>query len=312
MRPSQGMLPALLLLALLGCPAAQAAAPWENHASWSVVEDETGRRVRIPARPRRIVTLTPSLAEVVCALGLEDSLAGVSQWSDFPPAAALKPQVGSYVSPNLEAVLTLGADLALASRDGNPPWAVERLQRAGVPVYVTWPRHPLELAASLENLGAVCGRPDKGRQLAQELRRDMDSLRAALEGVAPPSALLVIGNRPLVCVGPETFSGRLLTLAGGRNLAPADGPAWPRLPLDFVVKSRPQVVILSTMGGGRDLQAELAWWRTLPGLAGQPGYRVERVSSDLIDRPGPRLGLGLRALAAALHPDIFPALESRP
>ncbi len=289
----------------------QAPAPGPETA-WREVTDEMGRRVRAPLRPRRIVTLTPSLAETVCALGLGGRLAGVSQWSDYPAQAAALPQVGSYVSPNLEGIVALGADLVLASRDGNPFWAVERLERARVPVYVTWPREPQGLPASLARLGEVCGAPQAGRDLAARLEWEMAAVAQALEAAQAVPALLVIGSRPLVSVAPETFSGRLLALAGGSNVVPAGGPAWPRLPPDFVVRTGPRVVILSSMGADRDLAVELADWRTLPGLAGRSGYRVERVASDLIDRPGPRLGQGLLALARALHPERFPRPEERP
>src|SRR6201982_1317657 len=83
-----------------------------------VVTDETGRRVAIPADVKRVVTLAPNLTETIYALGLEERLAGDTDYCDTPPAAKLKPHVGGAQNPSLEAIVAatpgcgVGATLA--------------------------------------------------------------------------------------------------------------------------------------------------------------------------------------------------------
>ena len=85
-----------------------------------VVTDEVGRRVTIPPEVRRIVTLAPNLTETVYALGLEDRLAGDTDYCDTPPAAKSKPHVGNPQNPSLEAIVALHPDLVLATTSINP------------------------------------------------------------------------------------------------------------------------------------------------------------------------------------------------
>ncbi|KMY66005.1 hypothetical protein AAU61_18730 [Desulfocarbo indianensis] len=291
----------LLIMALLIAVALPAGAA----AAGRPVTDEMGRVVNIPENPRRIIGLIASLTETLYALGLESRVVGATTWADYPEAAKKLPRVGSYTAPNLERIVELAPDLVLATKEGNPPWVVEKLERAGIPVYVTAPRKVREVPESLARLGEICGAAGAGRGLAQRLRRQFDAVEERLRGAPLRSTLLVIGTNPLTSVSQGTLNHELLLMAHAANVAAqAPGP-WPRLSLEFVVQARPQVVIVSTMERRQDIQGELRYWRTLPGVGDRPGGRVVAVNSDLIDRPGPRLGEGLLALAKAVHPERF-------
>jgi iron complex transport system substrate-binding protein len=294
----------LALLAVLALGSAPAAA--------RVVTDEMGRKVQIPEHPQRLIGLTPSLTEILFALGLEDKVVGATTWADYPPAARKLPRVGAYVTPNLERIVALKPDLVLANKEGNPPWVVHRLAGMGIATYVTVPVAPDELPASLERLGAVLGAPAAGRALARRLNRQFAEVARRLQGVKPRPTLLVIGSRPLITVGPDTMNHRLLKLAGGYNVAEASSQRWPRLNLEFVIKAQPQVIVISTMERGQNLGREINYWRTLPGVGDRPGVRVVSIPSDLIDRPGPRVGQGLLKLARLIHPERFGPAEGRP
>lgn len=303
MRTEPRLLAALCLLAVLA-----AAAP--AHAR--TVRDEIGRSVRLQAVPQRIVALTPSLVEIVFGLGLGQRLVGATTWADYPAAARRVPRVGSYVSPNMELIVAAKPDLVLANREGNPTWVVDKLTEAGIPVYVTWPHDPLGLPDSLARLGALLGAPEAGARLASEMRASFRLVKQRLAGAKPVKTLLVLGSHPLVSVAPHSYSGRLLALAGARNVAPDGSGQWPRLDPEYVIGAAPEVVIVSSMERGQNLGQELDYWKRLPGLAGRPGYRVTHIISDIIDRPGPRLGRGLESLAALVHPERFPEAKERP
>lgn len=288
-----------LVLALLLCLAALP-------AQARMVTDEMGRQVQVPDTPQRLIGLTPSLTEVFFALGLGEKVVGATTWADYPPAARKLTRVGPYVSPNMERILALKPDLVLANKDGNPPWVVERLSQLGVPVYVTVPGTPAELPAGMERLGDLLGAPQAGKRLAGKLRQEMAEVAKRLKGATPRPTLVVIGSRPLVSVGEETMNHHLLTMAGGANIAAGVNQRWPRLNLEYIIEAKPQVIILSTMERGQNLERDLAYWRSLPGVGDRPGVRVEWISSDIIDRPGPRVGQGLKNLARLIHPERFP------
>ncbi len=274
--------------------------------AWAItIQDEMGRTVRLDAPPKRIVSLVPSLTETVYALGLGQRLVGVTNNADWPAEAHRKPKVGSYFAPNLEKIVALSPDIVLVSKDGNPRWVADKLSAMGVVVYVTVPGRPQQLPGSIERLAKFLGASRAGQRLAANMRRQFAAVTEAIKGRPPVPALMVIGSRPLVSVGRGTINHYLIEMAGGRNIAASARGRWPRLNKEFIVQAKPRVIILSTMERGQDLAQQVAWWRHLPALATNPGYRVAVVRSDLVDRPGPRLGQGLMSLARALHPSVF-------
>ena len=103
--------------------------------------DEFGRKVNIPDDPKRIVSLAPSITEIIFALNQEGRLKGVTQFSDFPPEALKLPSVGSYVHLDLEKIVSLKPDLCIATKDGNPIKIIERLENLHIPIYVVNPKN---------------------------------------------------------------------------------------------------------------------------------------------------------------------------
>jgi iron complex transport system substrate-binding protein len=291
-------------IALIICLAGLAFA---GAASARVVTDEMGRKVEVPDRPKRIIGLIASLVETVYALGLGERMAGATTWCDYPEAARKLPRVGSYTAPNLERIVELAPDLVLATRVGNPSWVVDKLTAAGIPVYVTVSQDPRKVPDSLAKLGLVCGAEKQGKELARRMREQFAAMEKRLKDAPLKPTLLIIGSRPLISVAKGTLNHELLVMAHAKNISGDTPGPWPRLSLEFVVQARPQVVILSTMERGQQLERELAFWRTMPGVGDRPGVRVVSINSDLTDRPGPRLGQGLEALARAVHPERFTA-----
>jgi iron complex transport system substrate-binding protein len=97
------------------------------HSSAKTVKDQLGRNISVPAKPRRIVSLAPSITEIVFALEQEHRLVGVTRYSDYPPEATKLPKVGSYVRLDIERIVALNPDLCIATKDGNPKAIIDRL-----------------------------------------------------------------------------------------------------------------------------------------------------------------------------------------
>ncbi|MBU2549402.1 MAG: ABC transporter substrate-binding protein [Proteobacteria bacterium] len=276
------------------------------------ITDELGRKLVLPDRPGRIIGLTPALTEILFDLDLDGRIVGATTWADHPPQAARLPRVGSYISPNVERIVVLNPDLVLADREGNPPRVVERLEQAGLPVFVTRSDDPVRLPEQIARVGMVCGRAERGRVLAEELRSRIHAATARLTETPPVRALMVMGNRPLICAGPETLHGKLLVMLRADNLAQNAPGHWPKLSLEYVIQARPEVIVVATMEQGAARENLLRFWREAPGLDGPLRPRIEAIDADLITRPGPRLGLGIETLAGILHPDRFPSGSQNP
>ncbi|MEW6265787.1 MAG: helical backbone metal receptor [Thermodesulfobacteriota bacterium] len=274
--------------------------------SWAgQVTDEIGRTITISSPLKRVVVLTPALSETLFALGLEAMLVGATSHSEYPERARRIPRVGSYVSPSLEIIVSLKPDLVIADKTCNPPSAVYGLEAAGISVYVTNFDDPQRLPEQVLRLAHVCGATESGRIMAEDMRRRFGWLAGLVRDADEVSTLMVLGHAPLISAGADTLQGKLLNLLRGKNIAASAPGRWPNLSLEFVIQARPELVVLTAMEINADLREQVRFWRTLPGLGARPGYRVEMVESDLINRPGPRLIIGAETLARVLHPARF-------
>ncbi|MBW2465853.1 MAG: ABC transporter substrate-binding protein, partial [Deltaproteobacteria bacterium] len=105
------------------------------------VTDQLGRTFSVPDNPQRVITLAPSITEIIFDLRQEKRLVGATQFSTYPPEAEALPRVGSYVRLDIEKIVSLRPDLCLAIKDGNPKHIVEKIISLGIPVYVINPRN---------------------------------------------------------------------------------------------------------------------------------------------------------------------------
>lgn len=298
------------LLGWLGGPigAFVAAAAPEAAADRVWRQDQLGRRMLVPRRPQRVVTLAASLTEMVFAIGAGARVVGVESFSNYPPEAEALPKVGSYIHPEVERIVALRPDLCLAIKDGNPRHVVERLEALGIPVYAVDPRNLPAIIATLRELGELLEAGAAAAALAQELERRYQRVAELNRRVAyRPRVFLQIGTSPIVSVGSNTFLDELLTLAGGRNLAAGKIP-YPRYAVEQVLALRPEVIIITSMTRGEVFdRVKAGWqrWTTLPAVRQQ---RIYLVDSDLVDRPSPRIFTGLELIFRLLHPDLAAAL----
>jgi iron complex transport system substrate-binding protein len=273
-------------------------------ADAAVFRDSLGRDVALRSNPMRIVSLAPSITEMIYFLGLGDRLVGVTRFSYFPKEAQKKSKVGAYTDINVEKVIALNPDLVIATVDGNMRADVEMLERAGIPVYVINPRTINQVVDTMERLGEICGIPERAKTLVSGLRARVIRVLEAVKDKERPRVLLLINTRPLMSVNQNTIHHNIIQIAGGTNMT-ADQPiTYPKLNMEAVIKGKPDVIIISSMErGGWHEKAREEWleWPTLPAV--QKG-RVYVIDSDLIDRPAPRIVSGLEEMARLIHPEI--------
>jgi iron complex transport system substrate-binding protein len=272
--------------------------------------DLTGRLVRVPEQPRRVVSLAPSITEIIFVLGREEVLQGTTQFSDHPPAARQIPQVGSYVHPDLERIVALKPDLVLATRDGNPLHAIERLEALNIPVFAVDPRNLAEIMNSIRALGMVLNARPIAESLIADMTERMEQIRQTVARTEQrPLVFFQIDAAPMVSIGEATFLHELIILAGGRNAA-AGGTAYPRFGWEEILRLQPEITIITSMGGGQSPQDLLGSWQRWPQLQAVRNNRVHVVEADLFDRPTNRLVDGLEILARLIHPGLFTNVNS--
>lgn len=252
------------------------------------------------AQVKRVITLAPSLTDMVLALGAGDRLVGVSRFDERPEVKAL-PRVGGFVDPSVEAVVALQPDLVLVQPGPGNQQPVEKMAELGAPV-LSLPLHSVEqvLVATRET-GKALGREAQGKALADRIEQARAGVHERAKALPHPRVLFVYGWEPLVVAGPGSFADELLRDAGGVNAAEQATSPYPVYSVESALRARADVVVNAAgvhEGGGDTL-------RGLPGL--KEARWVELSSLDLL-HPGPRLAEGLEELFRLLHPIGDPAV----
>lgn len=279
-----------------------------NQKTAREVIDEAGRRVAVPAEVHRIVALAPNLSEIVYALGAQDRLVAVSNYSDSPPEAKSKPRIGMPMNPNLEAIVAAHPDIVLITTEGNRRETADELARLGIAVYATNPHSVESMLESIEHIGGVIGAMAEAESVVANLRQRLNTLQTKLANVAVARVFFVVGENPLISLGQHTFIADALRYAGAQSAVHAKQD-WPQIGLEEVVRLNPDYLVFASSGfGGEDSTAEqLAELRSEAGWRELAAVREGRVVvvSDEIDLPAPGLIDAIEKLARQLHPNAF-------
>jgi len=273
-------------------------------ATADTVVDQLERRVVVPDDPRRVISLAPSITEIVYALEQGRRLKGVTRYSDYPPKAIKLPRIGSYVRLDIERIVALNPDLCIAIKDGNPKAVIDRLTSLKIPVYVVNPHNLDTLVETILEIGAMLNAGDRADALTTRMRSRIQRVKSRVAQVAHrPRVFFQIGISPIVSAGTETFIHELIELAGGQNLA--EGRiAYPRFSREQVLALEPEVFIITSMARQAVFEEVKAEWRRWPNIPAVRDERIFLVDSNLFDRPSPRLVDGLELLTRMIHPEL--------
>lgn len=266
--------------------------------------DMLGREVTLPSPPRRIVSLVPSVTELIFALGGEARLVGRTDFCDYPPAARLKTSVGGMVAPNLETIVTLRPDLVIATTAGNREETFVQLRRLGLPTYIVAADRIAEAMDLIARVGELVDRRAAAGPLVAGLEERIAVIRRAVQPFRPPRVLYVLWPDPLIVPARHALITELIELAGGRSVTAREGEAYPQLSLEAAVAAAPEVILLASHGAGTGPVSRERWQR-LASLPAVKAGRVHTVDGDLLHRYGPRMVEGLDRLARAIHPEAF-------
>lgn len=276
---------------------------WIASVHGATFRDALGRDVRLDGAPQKIVSLAPSLTEILYSLGLGDRVVGVTQFSTYPPEAAKKPKVGTYNNLNVERIISLGPDLVIGTIDGNEQTTVRGLEEAGIRVFLVDPRNVQQIIESVAVLGRLCGAAEKGAILFQRLQGRVDRVREKTASKRRPLVFLQINLRPIMTVSRTTYHHNLIRLAGGINMTRDEPMHYPRIGIEEVLRRKPEVILISSMERGGRFEKARREWMAWPSIPAVRNNRVYLLDSDLIDRPSPRIVSGLEAMARLIHPD---------
>jgi iron complex transport system substrate-binding protein len=260
------------------------------------VTDDRGVIIRLQRPAQRMVTLTPHLTELVFAAGAGARLAGVARFSNHPPEARSLPVVGDALHVDVERLLVLKPDLVLAWRSGTPAETVARIERAGLPVFVSDAARLEEVGRGIEALAVLAGTPGTGAAARAAFARGLGELRARRRAGTPVRVFYEIWPAPLMTVNGRHVISEIIDLCGGINVFGGLRPLTPEVSREALLAARPEVAL-----GGSSAETATTFaarWAGLPPpLSMMPAHHI---APDLIQRPTPRLLEGARQVCMHL------------
>jgi iron complex transport system substrate-binding protein len=246
---------------------------------------------------RRVVCGTPAVAEIVFALGCSERVVGVSEYTDWPPEAAEKPQIGGVMNPNRERILRLEPDLILSQGKAE---ALESFARSQGITFLALPLDTLDdLRAAIVGFAVGLGVEERGRALLAEMENGFAAIATC--GAVP--VFIALSHAPgdlsgLMTSGPDTFLAQIVARAGGSNIFADVQASWPKISQESLIRRKPAIILDFQPGPVDEARraALVADWEHL----GFPAGQVRILTEAYLLKPGPRAAQSATLIAAAI------------
>ncbi|WP_342528027.1 ABC transporter substrate-binding protein [Chryseomicrobium sp. FSL W7-1435] len=271
------------------------------------VTDAVGNEVTLEEAPDAIISMIPSNTEILFALGFEEEVVGVTDYDNYPEAAATKEKIGAFEF-NIEKMTALQPDLILAHESS---WStaeagLQPLQDAGVPIFVVGNAMSFdETYETIEAIGEVTGASEQATTIVEDMQAQVDAIATKLEDVEQQKTVFIesSGDPEIYTAGQGTLMQELLDRINAENVV-ADQEGWLMMNSEEIVSRNPDVILLTY----NYIENAVDAVKTRPGfdqITAVQQDAVIQVNEDITTRPGPRLALALEELAKAVYPEVM-------
>ncbi len=246
-------------------------------------------------RPQRIICMSPSVTEIVFALGQGHRVVGVSQFTTYPPEALAKPQCGGFINPNLELIVSLRPDVVLTQ--GLARKLLDYGHEHGIKVVCLTLDDLPSIFVDIMEVGRILECRPQAERLCDRMRWRLEWVKRKAKGRRRPRVLVVIGREPdslknLLTIGRGSFLNDLLELAGGQNVFADVAKPYPTISKESLLERQPEVIIElqgEGMIGKQQMARLLDTWSSMFSLPAVKNRKVYAVGSTYALIPGPRV-----------------------
>lgn len=265
----------------------------------------------ISSPAQRIISLSPGITEILFALGAGDQIVGVTDFCNYPEKAKSLPKIGGLLNPNYETIITLKPDLIIHQPNKHKIKTFgEKLGIRNLPITML---SLTEIFSSIKKIGIATHREKAADLLIQSMQEKINFHRKRLAGVSQKTVLLLLGisndsMRELYGVGPNTYLGEMLSLAGGKNILAGTQGQYPKVSKEFIIHESPEVII--EVGPKDILSMEASkkrrqGWQKFSTIRAVKNQDIHFIGSDYVLIPGPRLINIIDDFVKAIHPEIL-------
>lgn len=262
------------------------------------VKDSSGREVVIESEPKTVVSLAPSITEIIYALGKGDTLVGRTTYCNYPEEATKIEEIGTLMEPNVEKITSIKPDLIIGSTHLDEK-IVKQLEELGMKIVYINESEDIEGSyKTITSIGEILNANEVATKTVNEMKTKIDAVVAKVKDTTTkPSVYYVVGFD--FTAGKDTFINQLIELAGGKNAAD-DVEGW-SYSIEKLVEKNPDIIITDNA-----LVEEVKTKEFYKDLTAVKNGQLYGVNGDIFSRQGsPRLAEAVEELAKIIHPELF-------
>ncbi len=262
------------------------------------VRDDEGALVMLDEAAARIISLAPSLTELLYAAGAGSKIVGVVEYSDYPEAAKSLPIIGRHDLLDMERILELQPDLVVAWQSGNPRASVERLRELGLTVYIAEPKSLASIPSHMLRLATLAGTEAQAAPVIRDFENKLNELVSTYSHKTPVRTFYQVWDRPLISAGGNELINDIIQLCGGVNIFADITLVAPKVSVESVLIRDPQAIVASGMDIERPewLDEWLSWGQLSAVASGSLFF----VPPELLQRHTPRALQGAQSMCAQI------------
>lgn len=258
------------------------------------IADDLGRKIKIPEKVERVVSLAPNLTENIFAVGAGDRLVGVTTFCNFPEAAGKIAKVGDTMTPNMETIISLKPQIVFVSTASQIETFTKTLEAQNITVFVTNPKDLNGVFANLRQLGDIFGTTERTAILLNELQERVLAVDEQVKDKQKVKTFVQISKEPLFTIGKDSFLTEIIERAGGISVTKDVATAYPKLSKETALALNPDAIILSESPDNTEPND------VFKNSAAMKNKKVFKINADILSRPSPRIVDALEQIADAL------------
>ncbi|MBC3871806.1 cobalamin-binding protein [Undibacterium oligocarboniphilum] len=263
------------------------------------VTDDMGNTVRLSRPAQRVISLSPHVTELIFAAGGGAKIVGTVSYSDYPAAAKEIPRIGDNRLVDMERIMALKPDLLVVWMHGAFDKQQERLRQSGIPFFFSEPHRLAQVPETLQKFGSLLGTEAQAQQAAAEFRQQLQQLQSLYGGKPIVRTFYQVWHQPLYTLNDRHIVSDAIRLCGGENIFGRLTTIAPVVSMEAVLQENPEAIISSESPDQRS--NSMTQWKALTTLLAVRNQNLVTINGDLMNRPGPRIIDGARAICEALE-----------
>ena len=256
-------------------------------ASALSVVDDSGAKVELDNPAKRVITLAPSLTEMMFEIKAQDKLVATVEFSNYPKAANDVPRVGNYEKFNMERLLSFKPDLVIGWSSANTTKQLVQLEKLNIPVYRSEPHEFSDIARTLRNLGILTGNAQTANQAAHRFESKLSQLVSSNKHKQKLNVFYQVWHQPIYTINGKHVISKVMQICNLNNVFAKAQILAPKVTRESVINKNPDMIISGGMAEARPEWLES--WKSWKSVTAVKLDNLFWIHPDLIHRQSPRI-----------------------